>query len=84
MGILDYIAEVSLDTMRPEYFSNSFQQRPNDNIALAHEDDLKMVKGVVRTNAIPSSDVALDPTTGRTDCGRSRELFASKRHSCAD
>ena len=52
MGILDYIAEVSLDTMRPDYFSNSFQQRPNDNIALAHEDDLKMVKGVVRANAI--------------------------------
>ena len=39
MGILDYIAEVSLDTMRPEYFSNSFQQHPNDDIALAHEDD---------------------------------------------
>ena len=52
MGILDYIAKVSLDTMRPEYFSNSFQQRPNDDIALAHEEDLKMVKGVVRTNAI--------------------------------
>ena len=52
MGILDYIAEVSLDTMRPGYFSNSFQQRPNGDIALAHEDDLKMVKGVVRTNAI--------------------------------
>ena len=52
MGILDYIAEVSLDTTRPKYFSNSFQQRPNDDIALAHEDDLKKVKGVVRTNAI--------------------------------
>ena len=52
MGILDYIAGVSLDTMRPEYFSNSFQQCPNDNIALAHEDDLKMVKGLVRANAI--------------------------------
>ena len=52
MGILDYIAEVSLDRMRPEYLSNSFQRRPNDDIALAHEDHLKMIEGVVRTNAI--------------------------------
>ena len=52
MGILDYIADVSLDTTRPEYFSNSFQQRPNDDIALAHEDDLKMVQRVVRVNTI--------------------------------
>ncbi|KAH9074324.1 hypothetical protein EDB83DRAFT_1955510 [Lactarius deliciosus] len=36
MGILDYIAE----------------QRPNQELALAHEDDLKMIEGVVRTNAI--------------------------------
>ncbi|KAH9003449.1 hypothetical protein EDB86DRAFT_2362285 [Lactarius hatsudake] len=36
IGILDYIAE----------------QRPNQELALAHEDDLKMIEGVVRTNAI--------------------------------
>ncbi|KAF8269501.1 hypothetical protein EI94DRAFT_1725182 [Lactarius quietus] len=36
IGILDYIAE----------------QRPDDDLALAHEDDLKMIEGVVRTNAI--------------------------------
>ena len=52
MGILDYIAEVSLDTIRPKYFSNSSQRRPNDDIALAHEGDLKIIEGVVRTNAI--------------------------------
>ncbi|KAN0136669.1 hypothetical protein V8E53_005439 [Lactarius tabidus] len=37
IGVLDYIAE----------------RRPNQNLAIAHEDCLNMIKGVVRVNTVP-------------------------------
>ncbi len=57
IGILDYIAEVSPDITRPDsrvsYLSDfAYLQRPDQELALAHEDDLKTVEGAVRTNAI--------------------------------
>lgn len=54
VGVLDYIAEVSYGIL---FFVGLlikfFQRFPNEELAIAHEDDLKLIEGVVGGNMTP-------------------------------
>ena len=58
--------------------SNFSQQCPDQEIAIAHDDDLKTIKGVVRMSMIFLLRCGTELTTGRSDRGRSREFLTSK------
>jgi len=47
IGVLDYIAEVSQSISVFEQIPQFYQQAPNQELAIAHEDDLKLIEGLV-------------------------------------
>jgi len=52
IGVLDYIAEVSRSVLCLT-FSQFYQQAPNQELAIAHEDDLKLIEGLVGGSTRP-------------------------------
>lgn len=46
IAVLDYIAEVSRSILA-RLFSQFYQQSPDQELAIAHEDDLKLIEGLV-------------------------------------